>query len=131
VIGVIWLFFLTGTTFSVIAFLGVVVLSGIIVNNGIVMVHYIRLVKETDNLPTLDAVILGAKRRLRPVLMTALTTICAMLPLAAGIGEGAEIRMPMARAVIGGLAAGTILTLFVIPVVYVILDRFATRRSRK
>lgn len=130
VIGVIWFMFLTNTTFSVIAFIGLVLLAGIIVNNGIVMVHYISLIRKRDGLGLREAVLLGGRRRLRPVLMTALTTIFAMVPMAMGLGAGAEIRMPMARAVIGGLVVGTVLTLIVIPVMYTIFETIALRRRK-
>jgi len=115
----------------VIAFLGLVLLAGIIVNNGIVMVHYISLLRRRDKLGIREAVVLGGRRRVRPVLMTALTTIFAMIPLAVGMGEGAEIRMPMARAVVGGLITGTFLTLFVIPVLYTLFERASRRPKTK
>ena len=131
IIGVIWLLFLTNTTFGVIAFAGLVLLAGIIVNNGIVMVHYISLLRRRDGLGLREAVILGGRRRLRPVLMTALTTIFAMVPLAMGLGEGAEIRMPMARAVIGGLIVGTVLTLFLIPVIYASFEKLIGSKKKQ
>ena len=129
-IGVIWMLFFTNTTFSVIAFVGLVMLAGIIVNNGIVMVHYISLIRRRDKLAIREAVVLGGRRRLRPVLMTALTTIFAMIPLALGIGAGAEIRMPMARAIVGGLTVGTFLTLFLVPVIYTVFETIGLRRKQ-
>ncbi|PIP13072.1 MAG: hypothetical protein COX49_03045 [bacterium (Candidatus Stahlbacteria) CG23_combo_of_CG06-09_8_20_14_all_40_9] len=131
IIGVIWLLFLTNTTFGVIAFAGLVLLAGIIVNNGIVMVHYISLIRRRDKLGVREAVVLGGRRRLRPVLMTALTTIFAMVPLAMGLGEGAEIRMPMARAVIGGLTVGTFLTLFLVPIIYESFEKLIGSRKKQ
>lgn len=124
IIGVVWMLFFTGTIFSIIAFIGLIMLSGIVVNNGIVMVDYINLLR-ARGLGLREAVIQGGRTRLRPVLMTALTTIFAMTPMALGIGEGAEIRYPMARAVVGGLAVATFLTLVLVPVVYTILETFA------
>jgi HAE1 family hydrophobic/amphiphilic exporter-1 len=130
IIGVIWLLFLTNTTFGVIAFIGLVLLAGIIVNNGIVMVHYISLIRNRDNLGVREAAVLGGRKRLRPVLMTALTTIFAMVPMAIGIGEGAEISMPMARAVIGGLTVGTFFTLFLVPVIYAVFEKVIGLRRK-
>ncbi|HID92762.1 MAG TPA: efflux RND transporter permease subunit [bacterium (Candidatus Stahlbacteria)] len=129
-IGVIWMLFFTNTTFSVIAFVGLIMLAGIIVNNGIVMVHYISLLRRRDKLPLREAVVLGGRRRVRPVLMTALTTIFAMIPMALGLGTGAELRMPMARAVVGGLIVGTFLTLFLVPVLYTVLETIGLRRKQ-
>ncbi|MFC1715962.1 efflux RND transporter permease subunit [Candidatus Poribacteria bacterium] len=129
IIGVVWLFFLTGTVFSIIAFIGVIMLAGIVVNNAIVMVDYINQLRERG-MELREAVVQGGRTRVRPILMTALTTILAMVPLALGFGAGAEIRYPMARAVVGGLAASTILTLVLVPVLYTIFENFADRRRK-
>lgn len=126
-IGVIWLFFFTGTNFNIIGIIGVILLAGIIVNNGIVLVDYTNLLR-ARGVPLKEAVIKAGGNRLRPVLMTAVTTIVGLLPMSLGIGEGAEFQAPLARAVAGGLAVGTILTLIFIPVVYSI---FETRIKRK
>jgi len=120
VVGVIVILFLTGTPLSVVALIGVIMLAGIVVNNSIVLVDYInRLRARGYSVP--KAVMEGGKTRLRPILMTALTTILALLPLALGLGSGGESWSPMARSVIGGLAASTFLTLLVIPVIYTYL----------
>ena len=128
-IGVIWLLFFSHTTFNIIAFIGVIMLSGIAVNNGIVLVDYINLLR-ARGLALREAIIQGGRTRIRPVLMTALTTILAMTPMALGIGEGAELRFPLARAVVGGLIVATFFTLVFIPVVYSIFEtRIARRRN--
>jgi len=129
IIGVIWLLFLSHTTFNIIAFVGVIVLSGIVVNNGIVLVDYTNLLR-ARGLGLRQAIVEGGRTRLRPVLMTALTTILAMTPMALGIGEGAELRFPLARAIVGGLAVATFFTLVFIPVLYAIFEtRIARRRE--
>jgi len=115
--GVIWALFITNTTLSVIAALGAVLLIGIVVKNGIVLVDYINLMRDRGY-EMVEAIALAGRSRLRPVLMTALTTILGMLPLALSIGEGAEIWKPMGITVIGGLLFSTLLTLVIVPVVY-------------
>jgi hydrophobic/amphiphilic exporter-1 (mainly G- bacteria), HAE1 family len=106
----------TKTPVSVMAIIGVIVLAGIVVNNAIVIVDYINQMKE-KGLTSYEAIVTSVKLRVRPILMTALTTILGLLPLAFGIGEGAEMNQPLAITVIGGLISSTFLTLFVIPVV--------------
>jgi HAE1 family hydrophobic/amphiphilic exporter-1 len=130
VIGVIWMLFFTGTVFSIIAFIGVIMLAGIVVNNAIVMVDYINQLRDSG-MGLREAVMEGGRTRLRPVLMTSLTTILAMTPLALGIGSGAEIRYPMARAVVGGLAVSTVFTLVLVPVLYNIFENLADRRKAR
>jgi len=122
VIGVFPFLFITGTSVSVMALVGLVMLVGIAVNNGIVLIDYINKLKRSG-MGLLDAVEQGAVARVRPVLMTALTTILGMVPLAIELGEGAETWSPLARAVIGGLTATTVLTLIVIPMVYIIFEQ--------
>lgn len=122
VIGVFPFLFITGTSVSVMALVGLVMLVGIAVNNGIVLIDYINKLKR-GGMSLLQAVEQGAVARVRPVLMTALTTILGMVPLAIELGEGAETWSPLARAVIGGLTATTLLTLIVIPIVYVIFEQ--------
>ena len=126
VIGVFFFLFITGTSLSVMALVGLVMLVGIAVNNGIVLVDYINQLK-SKGLGLYEAVEAGSKIRLRPVLMTALTTILGMVPLAVELGSGSETWSPLARAVIGGLTATTILTLLVIPVLYVLFERMGIR----
>jgi hydrophobic/amphiphilic exporter-1 (mainly G- bacteria), HAE1 family len=120
VIGVIGILFLTGTSLSVVAFIGVIMLAGIVVNNSIVLVDYINQLRGKGR-GVREAVAEGGKTRLRPILMTSLTTILALFPLAIGFGSGGEAWAPMARAVIGGLTTSTLVTLLVIPVIYTYL----------
>ncbi|OGB60377.1 MAG: hypothetical protein A2Y94_08240 [Caldithrix sp. RBG_13_44_9] len=137
-IGVALALVLTGTDLSVMSLIGIVMLVGIVVNNGIVLVDYINQLR-ARGLDLYDAVKKGGQIRLRPVLMTALTTILAMFPLALGIGESGQSWAPMARTVMGGLTVATVLTLVVVPVIYVILEnltariqaRLAAREERK
>lgn len=123
VIGVVLGLFVTGRTFNVPAFIGVIMLAGIVVNNAIVMVDYINQLRRSG-MNRREAILEAAPIRLRPILMTALTTILAMLPLAIGIGEGAEVQAPLATVVVAGLIFSAFLTLIVIPVVYTFMDDF-------
>jgi HAE1 family hydrophobic/amphiphilic exporter-1 len=124
--GVILALYITNTTLSVIAGLGAVMLVGIVVKNAIVLVDYINLMRDRGY--ELDkAIVLSGQNRLRPVLMTALTTILGMLPLALSTGEGAEIWSPMGISVIGGLIFSTIITMIIVPVIY---RAFASRGER-
>lgn len=119
-VGVIGMLFLTGTSLSVVAFIGVIMLAGIVVNNSIVLVDYINQLRgQGYSVP--EAVVEGGKTRLQPILMTSLTTILALAPLALGWGAGGETWAPMARSVIGGLITSTLVTLLVIPVIYTYL----------
>jgi len=129
VVGVIVMLFITGTSLSIVAFIGVIMLAGIVVNNSIVLVDYINQLR-TRGYSIRDAVIEGGRTRLRPILMTALTTILALTPLALGLGSGGESWSPMARSVIGGLSASTLLTLLVIPVIYTYLAPKRLRQSK-
>lgn len=116
-LGLQWL----GISLSVVVFLGMIMLAGIVVNNAIVLVDYINTLKQRG-LELQDAIITAGKVRLRPILMTTATTVLGLLPMAIGAGDGAEIRTPMAIAVIFGLISSTILTLVVIPAIYYIID---------
>jgi HAE1 family hydrophobic/amphiphilic exporter-1 len=118
-IGVVCTLFLTGTTFNMIVYIGMIMLAGIVVNNGIVMISYINILRDKGML-VFEAVQLGATRRLRPIVMTTFTTVFALLPMALGIGPGAELWAPMARTVIGGLSVSMIFTLILIPTLYTI-----------
>ncbi len=120
VIGVVCVLFLTGTTFSIIVYIGMIMLAGIVVNNGIVMISYINILRDRE-MSLSEAIRMGARRRLRPILMTTFTTVFALLPMALGIGPGAELWAPMARTVIGGLSVSMIFTLIFIPTLYAIL----------
>lgn len=128
--GVFLALYLTDTALSVIALIGAIMLVGIVVKNGIVMVDFANLLRERG-LSASQAVINAGKSRLRPVLMTTLTTILGMFPLAMGLGEGSETWQPMGIAVIGGLTFSTILTLIVVPVVYTIFCASSIRKERK
>ncbi len=127
-IGVVLMLLLTDTNFSQQAFLGIIVLLGIVVNNAIVLVDYTNLLRREQKLGLQRAVVTAGKRRLRPILMTSITTVLGLAPMAMGIGEGAELQAPMARVVIGGLLTSTLITLVFLPVIYTILEEFAMRR---
>lgn len=121
-VGAIFGLWVTGTGISVVVFIGLILLVGIVVNNAIVLVDRVNSLRE-EGLGKRDAIILGANQRLRPILMTTLTTVLGLLPMAIGLGEASELRTPMAVTVIGGLSFSTLLTLVVIPVVYDLVDR--------
>ena len=127
--GVVWMLFVTGTTLSVISMIGVIMLVGIVINNSIVLVDYTNLLRQRGK-GIYDAVKEAGSIRFRPVVMTALTTILAMTPLALEIGPGAENWSPMARSVIGGLLAGTFITLLIIPVIYSLFEERKEKRKR-
>jgi HAE1 family hydrophobic/amphiphilic exporter-1 len=127
-IGVAWTLFLTGTTLSVNSIIGVIVLVGIIVNNAILLVDYTNVLRGRG-LALEDALVTATRTRTRPILMTALTTMLGMFPMALGLGEGSELNYPMARAVVGGLGVGTVLTLVVIPVIYAIVEKRLSKRE--
>lgn len=129
-IGVAWMLFLTGTTLSINSITGVIVLAGIVVNNAIILVDYTNLLR-ARGLELEEAVVDAAKTRARPIVMTAVTTILAMTPMALGLGEGGELNAPLARSVVGGLSTSTLLTLIVIPVVYLSFEKFTQRFRRK
>jgi len=121
-VGAVAALFLTGTTLNVQSGLGAIVLVGLAVRNAIVMISY-SLQLQDEGVPLLEALARAGQRRLRPILMTTLTTIFGLLPLAIGIGEGAELQSPLARALIGGLITSTVGSLLLIPAFYVLLDR--------
>ena len=121
-IGAVFALWITGSTISVVVFIGLILLAGIVVNNAIVLIDLINKLRATGK-SKYEAILEGGKSRLRPILMTTVTTALGLLPLALGFGEGAEVRSPMAITVIGGLLVSTMLTLVVIPVVYSVLDR--------
>ena len=122
-IGVVLMLFLTDTTLNVQSYIGCIMLGGIVVNNAILLVDHINLLRRRDKLPLREAIEEAGRRRLRPILMTAATTILAMAPLALGIGEGTEAQAPMARAIIGGLLSSNLITLIVVPTVYSFFER--------
>lgn len=128
-IGVSGALVLTGTTFNMNSFLGAIVLVGIVVNNAIVLVDYANTLRRRDGLDVREAVVAACRRRLRPILMTTLTTLLGLVPLAIGFGEGSEMQAPLARAVIGGLTTSTLVTLLLVPSVYYLVER--TRAPRQ
>ncbi|MBP1665143.1 MAG: acriflavine resistance protein [Bacteroidetes bacterium] len=123
-VGTVLTFVILGKTLNMMAYIGIIMLGGIAVNNAIILIDRINQLRE-DGLDKLEAIILGGTQRIRPILMTSLTTILALVPLTIGIGESASLRSPMALAVIGGLVSSTLLTLVVIPCVYWIFDAFS------
>lgn len=113
---------ITGTEISIISMLGFLVLSGIVVNNGIVLIDYINQLRQTG-LNKKDAIVEAGKTRLRPILMTALTTILGLVPLALGLGSGADMTQALGIVTIGGLLYATILTLLIVPCLYDIFNK--------
>ncbi|RKL67101.1 MFS transporter [Salipaludibacillus neizhouensis] len=130
IIGVALGLTLTLTPLSVMAFIGLIVLAGIVVNNAIVLVDYMNKLKESG-MRSYDAMVEAVKDRARPILMTSITTILGLVPLALGLGEGSEIQQPMAITVIGGLISSTFLTLLFIPVVYSFFDKETRNLNKK
>lgn len=122
VIGVVLSLLVTGRTLSVPTFIGIIMLAGIVVNNAIVLVGYINTLRRRDGMPRKEAILQAGPTRLRPILMTTLTTVLALLPSAVGIGEGSEMSAPMATAVAGGLSFSTLITLFLVPCMYIIME---------
>ncbi|WP_194757098.1 efflux RND transporter permease subunit [Aliidiomarina indica] len=125
--GVVSLLALTQTSLSAPVLIGVVLLIGIVVNNAILLVEYIEIARRERELDMGDAILEAARVRLRPILMTTLTTVLGMLPLAIGLGEGAEIMHPLALTVVGGLLSAMLLTLFVVPAFYMMINQAAER----
>jgi len=121
IVGVIWALFITGYTLSIISYIGMIMLVGIVVNNAIVLVDYTNILR-ARGVPVHDAIIMAGKRRLRPVLMTALTTIFALTPMALSKGEGSEMWSPLGVSVIGGLFVSTVITLIFVPTLYSIFE---------
>lgn len=128
--GVFIILFISGHTLSIMSMIGAIMLIGIVVKNGIVLIDYITLNRERG-LSVRRAVVLGGRSRLRPVVMTTLTTILGMVPMALGTGQGAEMWRPMGTAVIGGLTFSTILTLLFVPVLYCVFAANGIRRQRR
>lgn len=128
IIGVIWALFLTGNTLSVISFIGIIMMVGIVVSNAIILIDYINRLRKEEGLELKEAITQGGRVRLRPILMTSLTTVFGLTPMALGFGEGAETNASMAIAVIGGLIVSMFLTLVFIPTLYFIVEK---RRERK
>ena len=128
-VGVLLTLFLTDTTFNVQTYIGCIMLGGIVVNNAILVVDQAsRLTR--GGLEVVEAVAEAGRRRLRPILMTTSTTVLALIPLAAGIGEGADAQAPLARTVVGGLVASTLISLVLIPAIYILVHRSSARTAR-
>jgi len=128
--GVMVFLFLTGTTFNVVSFMGVLMLSGIVVNNAIVLVDYTNILR-ARGMQVREAIIEAGRMRLRPIMMTTFTTILALIPMSLGIGEGSEMSAPLARSVIGGMSSSFIFTLVFIPVVYSLFESGKERLERR
>ena len=126
--GVILMLFLTNTTLSTTSMMGVIMMLGIVVSNGVLLVDYTNVLRKRG-LALRDAVVTGARTRLRPILMTSLATVVGLFPMAIGWGTGGETNAPLARAVVGGLTVSTLLTLFLVPTVYMILEERFPRRA--
>jgi HAE1 family hydrophobic/amphiphilic exporter-1 len=121
-IGVVGSLILTGTAFSLQAYIGIIMLAGIVVSNAILLVDYINTLRRRDGMPLREAVEIGGRTRLRPVLMTSVATMLGLVPMAIGIGEGGELQAPLARVVIGGLLTSTMVTLVLVPAVYTLFE---------
>jgi HAE1 family hydrophobic/amphiphilic exporter-1 len=121
-IGVVLALKLTGTPFSLQAYIGVIMLAGIVVSNAILLVDYTNILRRRDHVPLRQAVERAGRTRLRPILMTSLATVLGLLPMALGLGEGAELQAPLARVVIGGLLTSTLITLVFVPCVYTVFE---------
>jgi multidrug efflux pump subunit AcrB len=125
--GVIVTLLMTGTTLNVMSLMGVVMMVGIVVANSILIVEFTRQLRR-DGVPLEQAVALGCRVRLRPVLMTSLATIIGLLPMAAKLGTGSEAYAPLARAIIGGLTVSVVTTIFIVPAAYLLAHRWRERR---
>ncbi len=104
------------------AYIGIIMLAGIVVSNAILLVDYINTLRKRDGLPLREAVELGGRTRLRPILMTSIATMLGLVPMAMGVGDGGELQAPLARVVIGGLLASTMVTLVLVPAVYTLFE---------
>jgi HAE1 family hydrophobic/amphiphilic exporter-1 len=130
VIGVFLGLYIFDANLSTNAFLGAIMLVGIVVNNGIILIDFINQIRE-QGIEKDKAIISASALRVRPILITTLTTVFGMLPIALGLGEGSEALKPLGAVVFGGLSTSTLLTLFIIPVVYSLLDKLSTKRFSK
>jgi HAE1 family hydrophobic/amphiphilic exporter-1 len=130
VIGIVAIYLLTGTIFNVMTAVGLLVLVGVIVNNGIVLVDYTNLLRKRGY-SLHDACVEAAGNRLRPILMTTLTTILGLVPMAFWPGEGSEMVAPIGKTVLGGLSFGTLMTLFLMPTVYAVMNKRSDERAAR
>jgi HAE1 family hydrophobic/amphiphilic exporter-1 len=130
IVGVVLILLLTNTTFNIQTYIGCIMLGGIVVNNAILLVDQTNQLRRQEGMEIRAAIQEAGRRRLRPILMTALTTICGLIPLAIGMYEGGEAQAPLARAVIGGLASSTLITLVFVPVVYSFVERAKVKAEK-
>ncbi len=121
-IGVVLALKLTGTSFNMQAYIGIIMLAGIVVSNGILLVDYTNVLRRRDGLPLREAVELAGRTRLRPILMTSIATGLGLVPMSLGIGEGSELQVPLARVVIGGLTTSLLITLVLVPTMYTLFE---------
>ncbi len=131
IVGMAGMLKLTGDTINIMSLIGLIMLMGLVTKNAILLVDYAKVLQRRDGMNRRDAVILAGRTRLRPIVMTTLAMIFGMLPLFLAIGAGAEMRAPMARAVVGGLMTSTLLTLLVVPVMYTLMDDLGGWMKRK
>jgi HAE1 family hydrophobic/amphiphilic exporter-1 len=129
-VGIVAIYFITGDMFNILTAVGLLVLLGVIVNNGIVLVDYTNLLRKRGYSLN-EACVEAAGNRLRPILMTTLTTVLGLVPMAFTPGEGSEMVGPIGKTVLGGLTFGTIMTLFLMPTIYVIINRRSDQREAK
>ena len=127
--GVVLILFTTGSTLNIMSLMGVIMMTGIVVSNSILIVEFAGLLHEQGK-PVLEAVVQSCKIRLRPILMTSLATLLGMMPMALGIEAGSEQYAPLARAIIGGLAVSVVVTVFLVPAVYLLVHGRRRRRLR-
>jgi CzcA family heavy metal efflux pump len=125
-LGVFAMLLVTGTALNVSSFMGIILMVGLVVKNGIILFEYVHKLWEEEHMPLFDALVEAGKIRIRPILMTTLATLFGLLPLALGLGSGAELQEPLALAVIGGLLLSTFITLLLMPVCYSLLQRKTT-----
>jgi hydrophobic/amphiphilic exporter-1 (mainly G- bacteria), HAE1 family len=131
-IGVVLSLKLTGTSFNMQAYIGIIMLAGIVVSNGILLVDYTNVLRHRDGLPIREAVEMAGRTRLRPILMTSIATALGLVPMSLGIGEGSELQVPLARVVIGGLTTSLLITLVLVPTVYTLFEEgISFRKSKK
>ncbi|MBI9100531.1 MAG: efflux RND transporter permease subunit, partial [Spirochaetaceae bacterium] len=123
IIGVAGGLLIFGSGLSIVAFLGTIALAGIVVNNAIVMIDYINMLRDRDGMALKEAVLTGSSSRLKPILMTTLTTVLGVIPMAIGMGEGSAMYGPLGQTIAGGLLTSTFITLFIIPILYYRLEK--------
>ena len=122
-VGVFAMLLITGTPLNVSSFMGIILMLGLVVKNGIILFDYVAMLRENEHMPLDEALAAAGRIRVRPILMTTLATLFGLLPLALGLGSGAELQKPLALAVIGGLLLSTFITLLVMPALYSLVER--------